>query len=708
MPEQFWWSAAEIAMAALPDLSATRQGVEAQIKRFGWKGHPEHARKRKARGGGWEYSWKLFPLNAQKRLITDATPVALKKLGRKDAWAFFEALPDRVKAKAQDRLRVIGQIDTLVSAGQARFMAVSEIAGLENIGERTIWNWLAMIQGVRPDDRLPYLAPRHRASARKVVKAACSRRFMDLLKGDFLRLAGPSFVSAYERVVEICKVEGKAYLALRTARRRFNEEVPRVTQIFARKGEAGLASCFPPQIRDRTQMVAMEGVEADCHKMDVFVQWPGENKPARAQIVAFKDIYSGMFLAWRVDSTPNKVAVMAAFGDMIEEYGIPQHCLFDNGTEFANKWLTGGTPTRFRFKIRNDDPLGVLPMLGIKIHWATPGHGQAKPIERSFRDFADHIAKDPRFDGAYTGNKPDAKPEDYGSRAIPIAEFVRVVGEGIARHNARLGRLSPTAKGRSFDETFAESYATAPISKATDEQRRLWLMAQATVKLHKTSGQISLHGNKYWADWINEYAGTSVVARFDPEDLHSGLHIYDLEGAYMGYVACEEAVGFFDLVGAREHARKTSAIKRTERKLLQMHRSLKPRDVAAALDAVSPAEPAGVEAKVVRMLPNNNRPDAARVSRPVHHDVVTPKQRASQAALVADFRAEKVRRDEQAEAQETPRQMFQRALEIERRSEVGARVGEAEVSWLQGFKGTPIYRSERILWEDFGDNVFLK
>lgn len=71
--------------------------------------------------------------------------------------------------------------------------------------------------------------------------------------------------------------------------------------------------------------------------------------------VAFQDLYSNKMLAWRVDLDPNKVAVMSAFGELIETWGIPKHCLFDNGHEFANRWLTGGTPIRFRFKVRDDD-----------------------------------------------------------------------------------------------------------------------------------------------------------------------------------------------------------------------------------------------------------------------------------------------------------------------------------------------------------------
>ncbi|AZV77911.1 hypothetical protein EBB79_08395 [Parasedimentitalea marina] len=84
---------------------------------------------------------------------------------------------------------------------------------------------------------------------------------------------------------------------------------------------------------------------------------------------------------------------------------------------------------------------------------------------------------------------------------------MKVVAEGVEEHNLREGRLSPTARGRSFDETFAESYATAPIRKATEDQRRLWLMGQETGKLNKDNGQLQLFRNFYHSDWMSERAG---------------------------------------------------------------------------------------------------------------------------------------------------------------------------------------------------------
>lgn len=477
-----------------------------------------------------------------------------------------------------------------------------------------------------------------------------------------------------------------------------DQNVPRVTQVFARQGLSGLQRCFPPQIRDRSSLTALEGVNADCHKIDVFVQWPGIEKPVRPQIVAFQDLYSNKVLSWRVDLDPNKVAVMSAFGELIETWGIPKHCLFDNGREFANKWLTGGAPTRFRFKVREDDALGVLPLLGIQIHWATPAHGQAKPIERGFRDFADRIALDPRFAGAYVGNRPDAKPEDYGSRAIPRDEFLQVLAEGIAAHNARQGRLTDTAQGRSFDDTFAASYATAPIRKATAEQSRLWLMGQERRKLHRDHGSLTLFKNGYWSDWMNEYAGQDVVARFDPENLHAGLHIYTPEGEYLGQAECREKVGFFDMVEARLHRKAERARHKAEKQLLDAVRPVSVHEFANELNTMPQPETPLVEAKVVEM--GSMRARKSLFEREVPVPVESPVLDAARESIVLDF---KRAQEAEAEVAETPADRFRRAMEIEARSEAGQLIGNAEAAWLQNYQNTPEFTRQKIMFEDFGE-----
>ncbi len=502
-PKQIWWTAEELANSGLPELPGSKRGVNSLAERFGWRAIKGCAKRKVGRGGGWIYHWSVLPLAARRKLLVDASETPDERPDRGCAWAAFDSLPETAKTKAKTRLAALQMVDGLHQSGVTHVHAVAEAARQCGSSARSIYNWIGMIEGVAPEDRLAYLVPRNRLAQRTPIKATCNRAFMDYLKSQYLQLEQPTYAQCYRDACAKAKHEGWDAPTNKTARRRLDAEVPRVTQVFAREGETGLMRCFPAQIRDRSTLTALEGVNADCHKIDVFVRWP-DGTINRPQIVAFQDLYSGKMLSWRVDNDPNKVMVMAAFGELVENYGIPRHCLFDNGREFANKWITGGTPTRFRFKVRDDDPLGVLPLMEIKIHWATPAHGQAKPIERGFRDFASSIAKDPRFKGAYTGNRPDAKPENYGSRAVPLDTFLKVVAEGIAEHNARQGRLSATARGRSFDETFAESYASAPIRKATEDQRRLWLMGQEVGKLNKNSGQFQLYGNFYHSNWMSE------------------------------------------------------------------------------------------------------------------------------------------------------------------------------------------------------------
>ncbi len=700
-PTQEWWTTEALASSGLPDVPASRQGVDALAAREGWRADPAIARRRQGRGGGWEYHWKALPVRAQAALLKAARlpePEAPDRMDRGTAWAWFDGLPEAVKSRTRERLQLIRKVNDLTGP-MGRNLAVVTVAAEAGMAERTLWGWLSMVEGVDSADMLAYLAPRHRAAETTREKCEASHEFLTRLKADYLRLAGPSFAAAYDRVADLCRKRGWAIMTSRTARRWMDANVPRVSQIYAREGEKGLARCFPPQIRDRSTLTALEGVNADCHKIDVFVQWPGIEKPVRPQIVGFQDLYSNKILAWRVDLDPNKVAVMSAFGDLVSDWGIPRHCLFDNGREFANKWLTGGAPTRFRFKVREDDPLGVLPMLGMQVHWATPAHGQAKPIERGFRDFADRIARHPAFEGAYVGNRPDAKPENYGSRAIPLEEFLEVLDQGIRDHNARPGRLTPTAKGRSFDETFAESYSTAPIRKATEAQKRLWLMGQEVRKLDRNHGAIKLHDNSYWADWMNELAGQRVVARFDPENLHAGLEIYALQGEYLGFAECRERTGFFDLVGAKLHARQKAQVRRAEKRRLDAMRPMKAAQLAAELAALPVPETPLIEARVVQLMPEKVR--LMQADRPVPQAGSSPEQQARHEAFLLEFRrAEEVGQAQREE--EAPEDRWRRAQEIEARSEAGQRIGSAEAEWLEVYRTTPEYTRFRMFEEDFG------
>ena len=697
-PEQLWWTAEELVAARLPDLPGTKRGINQRAEQYGWRNQPGCARPKVGRGGGWQYHYSVLPHAAQRALLTRDVSEAETRLGRGDAWAAYDALPQTTKGKAAERVQVIQQVETLHGVGLTHVAAVNEAASRFAVSARTVYNWLAMIEGVAVEDRLAYLVPQHRLAKRNAPMGASAAPFIEYLKSLYLRIAGQTFRQCYRVALKKAKAEGWATLKERTAIRRIEKEVPHVSRVFAREGVEGLERCFPPQMRDRSDLGALGAVNADCHKIDIFVEWP-DGTIDRPQIVAFQDLYSNKILSWRVDHSPNKVMVMAAFGELIETWGIPRRCLFDNGREFANKWMTGGAPTRFRFTVRDDDPLGVLPLMGIEINWARPGRGQSKPIERAFRDLANDIAKDVRFHGAYVGNRPDAKPENSGSRAIPAETFLKVLAEGIDDHNAREGRLTDTAQGRSFDQTFAESYATAPIRKATEEQRRLWMMGQQVGRLNKDNGQLRLYGNYYHADWMSQQPGTPIVARFDPEDLHSGVSIYGKDGAYLGFAECRQKVGFFDVTGAKQNARRVARIKRAEKELVKAHAPLRPADLAADLDgrAVTP-DAADLTAKVVA-------PDFGKASVSLPHERTAyvppaqPEVDATREALILNYAPKS---EPKSERGDSPADRFWRAKAILECSKEGKPIGQSEARWVQHYVETAEYQGMQVMFDLHG------
>lgn len=701
LPVKEWWTAREIAAAGLPDLSDSRQGVEAEAKRDGWRGHPEFARKRTEQGGGWQYHWRLFPSSAQRKLLLDANAPEEPKSrpDRDEAWAWFDGRPDHVKAKARTCLRVLQEVEDLAPA-VGKYLAVSLVAKQRKISDRTIWLWFERVEGVRRDDRLPYLAPRHGVSTPKAARAASTRQFCDILKGLYMRLEGPDFRPAWRDAVRICKSLGHEALEYRTALRWYQANVRRIDDIFARKGIAGLRAMFPPQIRDRSTMTAMEMVTADCHKIDVFVWWPGIDKPVRVQLIAFQDVYSGKILAWSIDLNPNKVATMQTFMKVLRDYGIPGHCLFDNGMEFANKDMTGGAKHRFRFKISEEEPVGILGMLGIGMTFATPGHGQAKPIERSFGDLAEDMAKDIRFAGAYVGNRPDAKPENYMSRAIDLGYFINVVEERIAEHNAREGRRSHTARGRSFDETFAESYRRTPIRRATEEQTRLCLMATYVRSLNSKNGQITLYKNFYWSDWMSEFAGRRVTARFNPEDLHEGASIYSMDGEYLGFAECRQATGFRDIASAKALARENSRRLKEARKRLAELLPMSGAQIAAQLDAMPKEATSLPEAVIVqldRVAQLEQRKKAGGLIQPALPVPDTSQDEALR-VLQVDFAA----------ARHEPKRMdpevarFWRLLDIETRIKAGEAIPADDAEFWGRMHTHPTWLAQKEIYDRYG------
>lgn len=609
---QEWWTPADLAAHALPGLPGSREEIARLADRAGWRKGPEYPsdanglwRKRAGRGGGYEYRIDVLPLAARSALVMrtgkaapsrDERAEAKATLSREERWRWFDGLPDTKKAQAKAKLEALQAVDALVIAGTERDLAMMLVAGQLKLTRRTLYNWASEVHGIERADWLPFLAPQH---AGRQAEAECSPEAWECFKGLYLRQEQPTAAKCYRDLERIAKAQGWTIPSRKTLERRI-AKLDRATTVYFRQGPEALKRLYPAQQRDRTALHALEAVNADGHKWDVWVKWP-DGTVARPVMAAWQDLFSGLTLAWRVDRSETKEVVRLAFADVVETYGIPDHIVLDNGRAFASKWLTGGTETRYRFKVKEEDPSGLFPSLGCEVHWATPYAGQSKPIERMFRDFCQDIAKDVRLAGAWTGNTVANKPENYGSKAIPLETFLQVVAEGVAEHNARIGRRTGACGGKlSFEQAFRASYEVSPIRQATPEQARLFLLTSELVTARRPDGAVRLYGNRYWCEALVDALGRKVVARFDPDSLHAGIHIYRPDGAYLAFAPCVEAVGFFDTAAGRAHARARADFLRAMKAKAHAENRLSLDDLAAMLPQIAAPEP--VEPKVVRPM----------------------------------------------------------------------------------------------------------
>lgn len=618
-----WFTLAELAAAKLPDLPASLSSLKRLATENGWRFVPGCARKVAARTKQqWEYHHSLLSSAAQTRLLlVYATPDAdsTESPLRKELWSRFEALSKDHKANCENRLRILVHADDLTRSGMAMNAAVTLAARRHDVSVRAIYNWQGLVQGIDREDWLAALAPAFVSSSER---AECHPEAWDFLTSDFLRPEEPSFSSCYRRLIEAAEKKQWAPIPLeRSLRRRLAAEVSKAVQTLARKGKDKSKTLYPAQRRTRDHLLSMQAVNMDGHKIDVFVLLD-DGRIVRLYLLAIQDLYSGKILAWRLTDSENKETVRLVIGDMVEAHGIPEIITLDNGRAFASKWISGGSANRYRFKVREEEPEGLLTALGIELSWTLPYSGQSKPIERAWRDLAENISRHPVCAGAYTGNKPHAKPENYASRAVPIDTMRAHVAKQIDEHNQRTGRTAKICAGRSFDETFADGLKHAIVRRPTAAQRALWLLAAERIRAQRGSGEIHLFGNRYWSRELNAFAGRNVTIRFDPDHLTRPLRVYDETNALICEAECIVDAGFHDAEAARQHAKARNDYQKALAAEKRAHARLSAEDLAAILSRGDLQAPQRPQPKpgITRIARGNLAVQAAPAAEPVQQD----------------------------------------------------------------------------------------
>lgn len=260
-------------------------------------------------------------------------------------------------ARATEHARLALAVAELVSRGIPVLKACATVAEETSHGARSVRRWY---DAVRRHPRVEWVArliPQWKPATKT---AAMSPDAWAFLRDDYLRQSRPALRACYRRMVATAQAEGWSPIpSYHAARRRIEREVSVAERVYRREGDEALSRLYPAQERDRSALRPMQAINGDGHKADVMVLWP-DGQVERPMVIGLQDLASSKALAVRVDRSENGEVVRLAIADMIRDYGVPEIAVFDNGRVWASKEMTGGQLTRYRGRIRKEDPEGLL------------------------------------------------------------------------------------------------------------------------------------------------------------------------------------------------------------------------------------------------------------------------------------------------------------------------------------------------------------
>ena len=563
-----WFNSKELA--GVGGLPSSPSNVTRKAKSLSW----EFRKVEGVKGVSYEFSFNSLPEEVQAELLLKQSqaveiPKAKKELNYlpEVIWKPYEKATDKQKEEAKAKLAPLQKLDDLVRNNVALMMALDAVSTEYEIAKGSLKRWYYKVRSFERPDWLPLLLDKH--SNKKAGKEAdFTEEAWEAFKADYFRPECPQFGSCYERLKRAARENGWSIPSASSIKRKIAREVPKLVQVQLREGDHAVMQYYPSMRRTVAEIEALEWINGDGYQHNVFVRWHN-GEIVRPKTWIWQDIRTRKILAYRVDLSENSDTIRLSLMDLIWKYGIPKKCTIDNTRAAANKWMTGGVKNRYRFKVKEDDVTGIIPLLGIELLWTSvqfgKGHGQAKPIERAFSHggLGELVDKHPSLAGFYAGENVYNKPDNYngGKDGVPYETFIMALEDGIRTFNEREGRQTEICQGiYSFSQVFERDYAKAQIRKASSEQMRFLMLMSEAVSINK-EGKFSLKVGGKVNGGFNEYTAfdliasqhRKVVVKFDPADLHNKVWVYSLEGVFLAEAECTSAKAFGDKAAGREH-----------------------------------------------------------------------------------------------------------------------------------------------------------
>ena len=573
---------AEMADLRLDGLPTTKRNINSLADREGWRQlGAKYARKRKGRGGGWEYHISCPSKEASRRDFLQRhnatkakTPIAERA---EPEPALIEPSPDTIsarRARVMDaRAAVLREVDRRSAVdGQSRRQAIMSLVA--DVGR----DLQAHAAGRNDQCVLPVeflrlaLIANDRGKRKKGLSRSSIYGWIKAFEADGVKALAPGPTRPEQSLIEIypwltpflrfyarpskptiahaldlyAKSPGRVgdVPSYNQVRRALKSLKGTPDHLLAFKGREG-----PLALKARLAFVARstEGMEpgtiytADGKTFDAEVQHPMSGKPFRPEITTVLDVVTRKVVGWSVALEENAETVADAIRHSVETCGIPAIFYSDRGKGYKNRRISMTT-------------LSLCARLGISATHSLPYNSQARGvIERAHgtiwnrlskeypsymgkdmdREAAKRVHRDSRKALAIIENKkqvidPDTQAKShftYAKLIIGWQQFLDDVAAAVADYNdtrhTGLARIRDPENGRmrhpSPNELWAQFEATGFRTFELDEGEGDDLF-RPYVKRRTRRALIELHTNEYFSLDLEPWHGMDVLVGFDIHD----------------------------------------------------------------------------------------------------------------------------------------------------------------------------------------------
>ncbi|MFZ7276952.1 transposase domain-containing protein [Avibacterium endocarditidis] len=585
-------------LLGLTSLPSSDRGISKKATRENW----EKRQREGVKGKTYEYAFTSLPQEVQAEyLLKNSKPSkqsAVEKQAEKQmsesAWNVLSSATFEQEKRAERRFQAVLKLAGLVENKMPLMQAMAKVVEFyansegEKVSQGSLKRWWYKVKKQPQGNWLPLLLDR--------VERDCSSRFAEISENawkfflkDYLRESKPKFSVCYYRLTLAAEENGWEIPSLTSLKRKLHREFTPAELALARGGEHELRELTAPQVRTVVDLDAYEIVNGDGYQHNVFVDWYGEGrKPIRPKTWFWQDVRTRRILAYCVDDSENGDQIRQATLRMIKQYGIPKTILMDNTRAASDKQTT---QQRKRGKHAKDGVVidGMLDRLGIKVIrtlvFKGRGNGRAKPIERAFKrdSLPAYIDDDQRLRKFFTGWSVTEKPENYQCKeGADKALFLEILEQGVRLWNDKANRETELGQGiYSANQLWERDYAKTKQVFATDEQLRQLMMLGESTKVDK-HGRFTLKAGYVLHNQKNIYEAVAlvgsnignVIVRYDPDNLHGTVHLYDLNGVYLCDAECVVKTAFNSEEGARIQKRLTNENRRIAKKMVENHEKL--------------------------------------------------------------------------------------------------------------------------------------